>query len=349
MVDAFSTQVLNKVVENMVDSTTFLVDTFFPTVDVQDADTILFDTTNGRKLVTPFVSPLAEGKVVADMGYETDSFAPAYLKDKRLFNANMGTKRLPGEKIGGELTPMQRVDRAIKANLREQVDMIGGRLELMAGEILKTGKVTISGERYPTKVIDFKRRNENNVLLAGAAQWGEAGVDAVQSLEDEAQELADATGYAPTDVVMGPGAWKLYKASLMSAAHKDELDKDYKNLSLTEIHMSYITQPRDGVIYRGRVGTLRIWTYTGTYTDPETMTTVETLGEFEVIIGGASIDGVRHFGRIKDLAAKLGARQYFVKSRELFDPSGYEFLMQSAPLLVPYRRNNVKRMRVRAA
>jgi hypothetical protein len=37
------------------------VDTFFPEVDVQDSDTILFDTTSGRKLVTPFVSPLAEG------------------------------------------------------------------------------------------------------------------------------------------------------------------------------------------------------------------------------------------------------------------------------------------------
>jgi hypothetical protein len=111
--------------------------------------------------------------------------------------------------------------------------------------------------------------------------------------------------------------------------------------------MSYVTQPRDGVIYRGRVGTLRIWTYTGTYTDPESGNTIETLGGYEVIIGGASIDGVRHFGRIKDLAAQLGARQYFVKSRELFDPSGYEFLMQSAPLLVPYRRNNVKRMKVR--
>lgn len=346
MVDAFSTQVLNKVVENMVDTTTFLVDTFFPTVDVQESDTILFDTTNGRKLITPFVSPLAEARLIAGQGYETDSFAPAYVKDKRLFNANMGTKRLPGEKIGGELTPMQRVDRAIKANLREQIDMIAGRMEVMAGEILKTGKVTISGEGYPAKVIDFKRRTENNVILSTGSKWGDSGIDAVQSLEDQAQELADATGFAPTDVVMGPNAWKLYKASLMSAAHKDELDKDYNNLSLSEIHMSYITQPRDGVIYRGRVGTLRIWTYTGTYTDPETGNAVTTLGDNEVIIGGASIDGVRHFGRIRDLSAGLGARQYFVKSRELFDPSGYEFLMQSAPLLVPYRRNNVKRMKV---
>jgi hypothetical protein len=83
----------------------------------------------------------------------------------------MGTKRLPGEKIGGELTPMQRVDRAIKRNLAEQIKMIGGRLECMAGEVLTTGKAIITGERYPTKTIDFKRRPENTVVKAAGAKW----------------------------------------------------------------------------------------------------------------------------------------------------------------------------------
>jgi hypothetical protein len=346
MVDAFSTQVLNRVIEDMPDATTFLVDTFFPEVDVQDSDTIMFDTTSGRKLVTPFVSPLAEAPVIGEAGYETDSFSPAYLKDKRLFNANMGTKRLPGEKIGGELTPMQRVDRAIKRNLAEQIKMISGRLECMAGEILTTGKSTITGERYPTKVLDFKRRAENTVIKGAGTKWTDAGVSPYDDVEAEAQELADATGFAPTDVVFGKEAWKLYKKDLMSEAHKDEFDSTLKNLSLNEIHMSYVLQPRDGVIYRGRVGYLSLWTYSGTYTDPENGAVLKPLGDYDVLIGGASIDGVRHFGRIKDLSAQLAARQYFVKSRELFDPSGYEFFMQSAPLLVPYRRNNVKRLKV---
>lgn len=347
MVDAFSTQVLNRVIEELPDTTSFLVDTFFPEVDVQDADTILFDTTNGRKLITPFVSPLAEGRVVAEEGYETDSFNPAYLKDKRLFNANMGTKRLPGEKIGGELTPMQRVDRAIKRNLSEQISMIGGRLECMAGEVLTTGKAIITGERYPTKVVDFKRRAENNVILTAGNKWTDAGAPKkpYQMVEDEAQELADATGFAPTDVIFGKLAWPLYKADLMTN-HKDELDKDLKNLTLSEIHMGYVLQPRDGVVYRGRVGYLRLWTYTASFTDPENGATIKPIHDYDVLIGGASVDGVRHFGRIKDLGAKLAARQYFVKSREKFDPSGLEFLMQSAPLLVPYRRNNIKRIRV---
>jgi hypothetical protein len=347
MVDVFSTEVLNRVVDNMVDRTSFLTDTFFPSVDVQDGETILFDTTNGRKLVTPFVHPKAEAPIIADQGYETDSFRPAYAKDKRLFDPNKGTKRLPGEKIGGELTPAQRIDRAIKANLGEQIEMLGLRQEIMAGEVLSTGKLTITGERYPTTVVDFKRRAQNTVILAGGPDaWGAVGAarKPYDSLDYEAQELSDATGFGATDVVFGIEAWKLYKADLLTDAHKDEFDKTLTNLQMSEVARSYVLQPRDGVVYRGRVGYLRLWTYSGTYTDPEDMVTKDIIDPYAVIIGNASaLDGVRHFGAIKDFDNNgLQARQYFVKSRTIFDPSGLEFLMQSAPLLVPYRRNNVK-------
>lgn len=341
MVDAFSTQVLNLVVDSMPDTTSFLVDMFFPEVQLSPEETILFDTTNGRKLMAAFVSPLAQGRVVKELGFETDSFRPAYVKDKRYFDPNKGSKRTPGEKIGGSLTPQQRIDRAIKANLREQIDMIGNRLENMAGEILRTGAVTISGERYPTRVVDFKRRSANTVVKASGARWSQGTATPVKDVEAEAQELYDATGYMPTKVIFGKSAWAAYLADLTTNFPK-LLDTEIKNLTLAEVEMGYVLQPRDGVAYRGRNGYLTFWTYTGSFTDPETGSLVQTIGDWDVIIGGASIDGVRHYGAIKDLAANLEARQYFVKSREEWEPSRYEFLMQSAPLLVPYRRDNVK-------
>jgi hypothetical protein len=60
-----------------------------------------------------------------------------------------------------------------------------------------------------------------------------------------------------------------------------------------------------------------------------------------VLVGSTGIDGVRHFGAIRDLKAGIQARQYFVKSWEEEDPSRRFLLMQSAPLLVPYRPNAV--------
>jgi hypothetical protein len=58
-------------------------------------------------------------------------------------------------------------------------------------------------------------------------------------------------------------------------------------------------------------------------------------------VGSTGTDGVRHFGAIRDLDAGIQARQYFVKSWREPDPSRQFLLMQSAPLLVPYRPNAV--------
>jgi hypothetical protein len=103
--DLFESAVLNRVVDQRVDDTQWLVDSFFPEISTSEEETIYFDKTTERQLITPFVSPLVEGRIVADQGYETDSFKPAYAKDKRVFDPNKAFRRRPGEKIGGSLTP----------------------------------------------------------------------------------------------------------------------------------------------------------------------------------------------------------------------------------------------------
>lgn len=342
MVDIFDTPVMNRVVDSMPDTTSFLVDMFFSEVQVSEEETIMFDVTNGRKLVTPFVSPLAEGKIIANLGYETDSFRPAYAKDRRMFDPKKLGKRTPGEKIGGSLTREQRLSKSLKANMAEQIEMLGNRFELMAGDVLVNGSATITGEQYPTRVVDFRRRAANRVVKTGATRWGEVGVSPWDDVDTEAQEMSDATGFGVTDIIFTLDAWKLFKPSIP----KDALDSTLANLAMTEVALGYVRQPRDGAQYRGKSGPYRFWTYSGTFTDPETMQTVSTLPPYTVIFASESIDGVRHFGAIQDLEA-LQPRQYFVKSRDLWNPSRRELLMQAAPLLVPYRINNVKSMKVR--
>jgi hypothetical protein len=110
--DLFESAVLNRVVDQRVDDTQWLVDSFFPEISTSEEETIYFDKTTERQLITPFVSPLVEGRIVADQGYETDSFKPAYAKDKRVFDPNKAFRRRPGEKIGGSLTPSSAYRRA---------------------------------------------------------------------------------------------------------------------------------------------------------------------------------------------------------------------------------------------
>jgi hypothetical protein len=84
-----------------------------------------------------------------------------------------------------------------------------------------------------------------------------------------------------------------------------------------------------------------LYTYSGTYTDPEDGVVKHILPANTVLVGSPGVEGVRHFGAIRDLKAGIQARQYFVKSWEVEDPSRRFLLMQSAPLLVPYRPNAV--------
>lgn len=335
--DLFETAVLNRVVDQRVDDTNWLVDTFFPEIAVSEEETIYFDKTNERQLVTPFVSPLVEGRIIADQGYETDSFKPAYTKDKRVFDPNKAFRRRPGEKIGGSLTPAQRLQASIAFSLDEQIKMLNRRFEVMAGDVLVNGSATISGERYPTKVVNFNRNAALRKVLAGAGTVWAAGADyMLQNLEDWAQEVMDLTGIAPSMVVMTTDAYKLLKSD---PGFDKLVDTKRRELAPAEIATGPIVQPRAGPRYVGRAGDLALYTYSGTYTDPEDNVSKHILPTNTVLVGSPGMEGVRHFGAIRDLKAGIQARQYFVKSWEEEDPSRRFLLMQSAPLLVPYRPN----------
>lgn len=339
MVDNFDTFVLNRVVDFRVDDTQFLVNTFFPELSTSEDETIMFDITHERQLVTPFVSPLIEGRLVRDKGYSTKSFRPAYTKDKRIFDPNKAFRRMPGERIGGSLSPAERHQAQIAYALDEQIAMLNRRFEVMAGDVLVNGTATIAGEGYPQVVVDFGRRSGNRKILSGATIWGANGVSPIQNLEDWAQEVSDATGFAPTLALMTNDAYKLLKAD---PAFDKLVSTIRRELAPASIKTGPTIQPRAGVVYRGYVGEIELWTYSGTYTDPEDNTTKKILPPFTVLLGSAAgVDGVRHFGAIRDLDAGIQARQYFVKSWTVPDPSRRFLLMQSAPLLVPYRPDNL--------
>ena len=93
--DIFSTNVLAKVVERLHTPSSFLLDTFFPNVQTSDKEEIFFDVTDSKPRISPFVSPLLPGKVVDSGGYQTKSFKPAYVKDKRRLMQTFRINALP--------------------------------------------------------------------------------------------------------------------------------------------------------------------------------------------------------------------------------------------------------------
>jgi hypothetical protein len=183
-IDIFNTHVLSKVVERLDRPSSFLLDTFFGQEQTEESEEIHFDIDKSKPRLTPFVSPLVAGKVVDDEGFTTKSFKPAYAKDKRRFDPARPLKRSIGEKIGGTLSPQQRLEANLNRTLIKQLENLTRREEVMASEALRTGKVTVSGDEYPTVVVDFQRDAALTVALAGGSRWGETGVSALDNLED---------------------------------------------------------------------------------------------------------------------------------------------------------------------
>lgn len=333
--DIYSTQVLAKVVERLHTPPSFLLDTFFPNVQTSDKEEIFFDVTDSKPRISPFVSPLLPGKVVDSGGYQTKSFKPAYVKDKRRFDANIPYKRMAGEIIGGSLSPAQRYERALATHLKDQLDNLTRREEVMAAEILRTGKVIVSGDGYPAQTVDFGRDAELTKALSGSATWDSSGVNPVDDLEDWAITLQDKSGVVAKSVVMDPQAWKIFRSNTTVQKYLDIRRGTNNTINIDPQIISENEKAR----YAGSIGDFAIWVYNDTYVDDKGAT-CKLLPEKTVILGSREgLEGTRCYGAIHDEKANWTAQRYFTKSWIEEDPSVRWLLLQAAPLVVPYRPN----------
>jgi hypothetical protein len=329
--DIYSTAGLNRLVQSLKRPQTALLSTFFGSVEVSDVEEIKFDVENKKRRITPFVSPLREGKVVEDEGFVTNSFAPAYTKDKRVHNPNKALKRAAGETIGGNLKPLDRHQANLARSSSDQLDMLNRRKEVMASEVLRTGKVTIAGEGYPTVVVDFGRKAAHTVVLGAGSKWGDAGVKPLDNLETWTGTVLQNSGAVIKDVVMDVKAWALFRADADVQKQLDTAPLSKSADSIVAIQFAKL-----GMSYKGMVGDVRFWVYQDWYVD-EAGVEQPMVPDYTVILASPDVDGVQHHGAIRDEKAGLQALEYFSKSWTVPDPSCRFLLMQSAPLVVPYR------------
>ncbi len=335
--DIFSTAVLNRVVSHLPQPSSFLLDFFFPDVQTEDSEEIHFDIDKSKPRLAPFVSPLVGGKVVADDGFETKSFRPAYVKDKRRFNPDQPLKRRIGETIGGNLTPVNRREAALNRSLNNQLQNLTRTEEVMAAQALTTGRIIVQGENYPTTIVNFQREADLTQVLTGATRWGEAGVDVLNDIEDWADLVQTHSGAAGNKVVMDPMAWRIFRAS-----PRVEKLLDLRRGTNTSINVDPMVrgQGNDRARYVGTIGDFDFWVYNDVYVDPTTGLSRKLLPDYTVIIGSQTLlEGTRCYGVIQDEKANYRASRFFTKSWLEEDPAVRWLLMQSAPLVVPYRPN----------
>ena len=339
--DIYGAAFLNRVVDELAPVPTVFLDLFFREVLNHDTEEVYIDRVTDKPRLTPFVHPLSQGKVIDSQGFTTNVVKPAYVKDLRVHNPLKAMKRRAGEALNGTLTPAQRQQANIVADLADQNRMMTRRLEVMAIEAVRDGRATIIGEGY-NAVVNFGRDASLTKTLLTTSRWSDvtaSGPDIPAQLESWSQEIADFDGSVDA-VIMDVLAWNLFRVHPSVKGLLEIRRGDNSSLVL-----SPETAIRAGVQYKGMLGNFQIWVYTGSYIDPADGLTKKYMPDNTVVLAGSRVEGVRHYGAIMDVDV-LVARDRYAQSWTEKNPSRRMLQMESAPLMVPYRPNSSMRVNV---
>lgn len=331
MPDLYTSNVLMGVVADLKTPASWLLDRYFSQVFTDPSEEIHFDVIPGKRRIAPFVSPLVEGQVVESRGHTTKTFKPAYIKPKVIHNAQRAFKRTIGEKIGGSLSPDQRVRLNIAFDLEDLTNMVTRRLEVMASEALRLAQVTVKGDKYPTTVVSFGRTAGNTIAdLAGTARWGQSAAVPLRNLAAWGTVGLQNSGAYPKDVIMGTDAWNEFRED-------PKVEKRLLAINTFNQNLAQGAQQEEGGQYMGTIDNFNIYVYGGWYVDPDTGSETPIFPTKAVLMTSALVEGVRAYGAIQDENAQFQATPFFPTSWLSNDPPVRYLMVQSAPLTVPTR------------
>lgn len=346
----YDTNTLIQVVPNLKNAQSFLLDTFFPNIVMSDSEFVSIDVDVGLRRMSPFVSPLVEGKLVEQRRYQTDRFKPAYIKDKRAPDLRKPVRRMIGERIGGGgMSGAEREMANLEFEMADQLDMVTRRLEWMAAQALQFGTVTIAGEGFSTVVVDFGRDSSLTIALSGSAQWGVSGNfnaegrDPVPtaSIEQWQHLILKKSGAKVTDIVFTTTPWQqfLQAEGVQGAVY-------YPKFGEFPNKINPGAQIERGAVYKGQWGQYSLWVYNDWYIDDYStpariVNPVEVMmvPDGTVMLSGPDLMGTRAFGQILDPSFNYEALPFAPKTWVENDPPQRYLMLQSSPIVIPSRVN----------
>lgn len=328
----FTTRMMMGVFEEYDAPGTYFLDRYFPRLQTFDTELVDFDVIQkGGAKLAPFVMPTAAGRPVRSKGSVTKTFKPAYVKPMTEVDPNRPFTRRAGERYGGDLTPAERRSVAIAEILLDHRMQILRRKEFMAGEILRTGMVTVVGEDYPKVVVDFGRDPALTAVLTGGNRWGETGVDPIKTLEDKAALTQEKSGLPATEVTFSPTAWSLFRSNERVERLLDNRRQVSGDLEMGPIARGGPDKPKERHV--GSIGDFDFWVYNDLAED-DSGSQIKLLGDHQVIQAAPQVNGVQAHGAIKDPRAGYQALELFPKNWIDENPSAEWVMTQSAPLVV---------------
>jgi hypothetical protein len=270
----FDTNVLVHVVRNLKLPSQFLLETFFPNVVEFETEYVSIDVDVGLRRMSPFVSPLVEGKPVEGRKIQTNTFRPAYIKDLRTPDFRKPVLRAIGERIGGNLPAAARIQQNLAFEMEDQVQMVQRRLEWMAAQALAYGQYTVSGDGYESVLLNFNRDPALTVDISASTgsntPWTPANIGTNEApgtvspsamIELWAQTVLQKGGRAPSDIVFTTSAFNAFVLDF-----RVQQSVWYARSGDSRIDFGG-TPPIQGAVYKGEWGGYRVWVYNDWYVD----------------------------------------------------------------------------------
>lgn len=330
----YDTAELTGVVNSLIGLKNGLHATFFKLTKTSTSETIVFDVDEKKRYQAPYVHPKSAGKPTDIRGFATKTFQPAYIKQLTVVDPDRPLKRMMGEALLGTMSPQERLDAVVTQELADHREYIDRRLEEQALSGLKNGSVTVVGENYPSTVVNFGRDaslNEAANTLAGAAKWdATTTADPLKNFRAWSKKAVKASGSILRNFIMDSDAYDAFRAL-------DSIDKKFNVLRIDPGTINTNVAQDEGLVLRGECDGHLIWTYDAWFIDSNGTETASLSGGY--VLGVGQIDGITHYGAIKDFKAGMQALPIFAKSWEEENPSGLQLLTQTAPLVVPQRIN----------
>ncbi|MDH5258263.1 MAG: major capsid protein [Gammaproteobacteria bacterium] len=340
MIDMFKSRTMLAALNQGYAPRTFLAMMFFANEEEHGSEYIDIDIVKGKRIMAPFVSPRAEGRVVKSQGRTVKSYKPPYLKPKRITSAEDIVKRNAGNSIYSAQSLIEKSGQKLGEDLVELTDSVTRRIEWMCASALTTGKIVVSGvvdEGDDASVvddeIDFGLDASHNITLTGTALWTDAASNPITALRTWKRLIAQDSGLSARAAVLGSD---VVDAFINNA-------KVQAQLSLRRVELGVIKPEElpEGVTYIGYLNDpgLDLYAYDEWYVDDagaeQPMIPVD-----RIVMGATNARATRHYGPIMDMEAideGMAVGKWFPKSWRTKDPSARHVMVQSAPVVVPHQ------------
>lgn len=253
----------------------FLRDRYFPTdpdTGIFSTEKVLIELKDGRRRLAPAVMPRKGGISVEREKTHMREFIPPMIAPQRPITQDDLQKRQMGEALYGNRTPEEREAILMAQDLSELNNMITGREEYMAAQVLQTNGCILrqyadeyGSDEYEEWEVRFYDEEDNPALYIPSDSWLSQDSDWIDDLGQMARMLKQ-KGNAASEVLLG--------SNVFSALLKNE--HFLKLMDNRRIHMGDIdpTEGSDGATYYGSIvanGTkLDLIGYDEEYEDEET-------------------------------------------------------------------------------